>query len=142
MTNVDVFYNEKNYHIINDTLYRQGVDSVLHRCLNHEEVESVLNDSDSVASGGHLSGLATTHKILRVGFFWPKIFKDCMNVVKICHACQIFREKMHTHPTPLFPVITKCPFTKWGVDFMTCNPVSTRGASLYNSGHGCFHEMG
>jgi len=26
-----------------------------------------------------------------------------------------------THPTPLFPVITVGPFTKWGIDFTTCN---------------------
>ena len=34
----------KNYLIIGDTLYRRGVDSILHRCLTHEEVEIVLND--------------------------------------------------------------------------------------------------
>jgi len=34
---------------------------------------------------------------------------------------------MRTHPASLFPVINAGPFTKWGVDFMTCNPVSTGG---------------
>ena len=47
----------KNYLIIGDTLYRRGVDSVLCRCLTHEEAEIVLNDSHSGACGGHLSGL-------------------------------------------------------------------------------------
>ena len=50
----------KNYLIIGDTLYRRGVDSVLRRCLTHEEAEIVLNDSHSGACGGHLSGLETT----------------------------------------------------------------------------------
>ena len=49
----------KNHLIIEDTLYRRGVDSVLCRCLTHEEVEIVLNDSHSGACGVHLSGLAT-----------------------------------------------------------------------------------
>eukprot|EP00253_Pinus_taeda_P006318 PITA_06318 len=31
---------------------------------------------------------------------------------------------MHTHPAPLFPVVTVGPFTKWGIDFTTCNPPS------------------
>ena len=38
----------KNYLIIGDTLYRRGVDSILHRCLTHEEDEIVLNDSHRV----------------------------------------------------------------------------------------------
>ena len=40
-----LFLHAKNYLIIGDTLYRRGVDSVLRRCLTHEEAEIVLNDS-------------------------------------------------------------------------------------------------
>ena len=41
----------KNYLIIRDTLYRRGVDSVLHQCLTHKEAEIVLNDAHSEACG-------------------------------------------------------------------------------------------
>jgi hypothetical protein len=34
---------------------------------------------------------------------------------------------MRAHPTPMFPVITVGPFTKWGIDYTTCNPPSSRG---------------
>ena len=34
---------------------------------------------------------------------------------------------MQLHPTPLFPVIAVEPLTKWGVDYVTCCTVSTRG---------------
>ena len=34
---------------------------------------------------------------------------------------------MSSHPAPLHPIITTSPFTKWGVDFMDCNPASARG---------------
>jgi hypothetical protein len=47
--------------------------------------------------------------------------------VKKCHPCQIFSRKMRAHPTPMFPVIVVDPFTKWGIDFTTCHPVSARG---------------
>jgi hypothetical protein len=40
-------HQAKNYLIIDDTLYHQGVDNILHRCLTHEEAESVLNDCHS-----------------------------------------------------------------------------------------------
>ena len=77
----------KNYLIIGDTLYHKGVDSILRRCLTHEEAKIVLNDAHSGACGGHLSGLATTHNILHVSYFWPMIFKDCVEAMKRCHPC-------------------------------------------------------
>ena len=66
------------YCIIGDTLYRLGIDSVLRRCLTLKEAERVLNDYHSGAYGGHMSGYATAQKILRAGYFWPSIFKDCI----------------------------------------------------------------
>jgi hypothetical protein len=70
-------YQAKKYLIVNNTLYHRGVDNILLRCLTHEEDKSILKDCHSGACGGHLSGLATTQKILRAGYFWPSIFKYC-----------------------------------------------------------------
>jgi hypothetical protein len=54
----------KNYLILNDTLYRRGVDCILRRCLTHEEAVIMLNDCHTGACGGHLPALATTQNIL------------------------------------------------------------------------------
>ena len=77
----------KSYLIISDSIYCHGVDLILGHCLNLEEAEVVLNDFHSGACGGHLSGLATTQKILLAGYFWPSIFKYCIEAVKKCHPC-------------------------------------------------------
>ena len=106
----------KNYVISDDTLNCLGIDSILRRCLTLEEVESILNDFHSGACGGHISGLATTQKILRVCYFWPLIFKDFMEAVKKYNPCQIYTWKMHAHPTLIFSIIIVGPFTKWGID--------------------------
>lgn len=84
----------------------------------------MLNDYHSGACGGHLSGLATAQHILRVVYFWPSLFKHCLESVKHCHPCQIHTQKMRTHLAPLFLVVIVSPFTKWGIDFTTCNPPS------------------
>ena len=34
---------------------------------------------------------------------------------------------MGSHSALLHPIIVVCHFTKWGVDYMDCNPASTRG---------------
>eukprot|EP00253_Pinus_taeda_P012370 PITA_12370 len=55
------------------------------------------------------------------------MFKDCITVVRSYHACQIFDRKTRIPPTPLQPVVAVGPFTKWGIDFMTCNPTLAGG---------------
>ena len=67
---------------MDNTLYRRGVDSILCRCLTHDEAEVVLNDCHGGMCGGNLSGLSIAQKILRAGYCWLSIFKDCVNAVK------------------------------------------------------------
>ena len=86
-----------------------------------------MNDCHSGACGDHISGMATTQKILRVVYFWPSIFKYCHEAVKKCPPCQLFYPKKRTHPTPLHPVISVGPFTKWAIEFMHCKPTSAGG---------------
>jgi hypothetical protein len=74
-----------------------------------------------------MSGYAIDQKILRARYFWPSLFKDCINVVEKCHACQTYNNKIRSHPAHLHPVVYVGPFAKWGIDVMTCNPHSVRG---------------
>jgi hypothetical protein len=62
-----------------------------------------------------------------VGYFWPSLFKDCIIAVHKCHAFQTYNNKIRSHPSPLHPVVFVGPFSKWGIDFMTCKPHSTEG---------------
>ena len=55
------------------------------------------------------------------------MFKDCITAVRSCHACQIFDRKTRIPPAPLQPVVVVGPFSKWGIDFMTCNPTLAGG---------------
>jgi hypothetical protein len=119
--------HSKRYLIINDTLYRCGIDTFLRHCLTHDEAERVLNDCHLGACGGHLSRVATTQKILRVSYFWPSIFKDCIEAVKRCPLCQVFQKKARTHPDLLHPIVAVDPFAKQGIDFMQCNPTLVGG---------------
>lgn len=120
-------YQAKDYMIVGDTLYHRGIDTVLRRCLTHEEAEKAMNECHLGACGGHQSGYATAQKILRAGYFWPTMFKDCIIAVRSCHACQIFHSKTRRPPAPLQPIVAVGPFAKWGINFMQCNPTSTGG---------------
>ena len=124
-----IHHHAKYYLILNDTLYRRAIDTILRWCLTHDEAEQVPNDCHYGACGGHLSGMAIAQKILHAGYFWPSIFKYCHDAVKKCPPCQHFYPKRCTHPAPLHLVIIVGPFTKWGIDFMHCKPTSAKGHS-------------
>ena len=113
--------------MIGYVLYRQGIDTILRRCLTHDEAETILNDCHSGAYDNHLSGLATAHNILHANYFWPSTFTDCIEAVNHCRSCQLFSPKARTPSTPLHPIVTVRPFCKWEIDFMTINPTSANG---------------
>jgi hypothetical protein len=87
-------HQAKNYLILEDTLYHRGVDCILFWCVTHEELEIMINDCNTRACGIHLSGLATTQNILRAGYFWMTLIKDCVESFNKCHPCQIFSQKI------------------------------------------------
>jgi hypothetical protein len=117
-----IWYQARQYIILGDTLYRRGIDSIFRRCLTYDEAKKDLNECDSGACGSHMSGYATSQKILRAGYFRPSLFKDCITVIHKFHACQTYNNKIRSHRAPLYPVVFVGPFAKWGIDFMTCNP--------------------
>jgi hypothetical protein len=85
-----IHHHSRRYLIIGDTLYHRGIDTILRHCLTHEEVEHVLNDCHLGACGGHLSGMATTQKILRAVTFGPLSSKIVLRLSKNAHPAKFF----------------------------------------------------
>lgn len=54
-----IHHQARHYLVMNDTLYRHGVDTILQCFVTREEAEHVLNDFHAGACGGHLSGIST-----------------------------------------------------------------------------------
>jgi hypothetical protein len=52
-----------------------------------------------------------------MGYFYPSLIKDCVEVVKKCHPCQIFCGKMRAHPSPMFLVVVFGSFTTCHLNF-------------------------
>jgi hypothetical protein len=77
--------------------------------------------------------MATTYKILHTGYFWPSIFKDCINFIKKCQRYRVFHHKNCSHLAYLHLVVVIDPFVKWGIKFMHCKPTLVQGAWVYNS---------
>ena len=77
-----------SYHIIDRVLFRNNYDGVFLRCLEQEDAKKVITELHDGPRGGHFFGVTTAHKILRVGYYWPTLFKDAHAHVKKCDVCQ------------------------------------------------------
>jgi hypothetical protein len=105
-------YQSRQYIILGDTLYRRGIDSIFRRCLTYDEANKSLNECHYRACSCHMFGYAISQKILGAGYFWPSLFKDCISAIHKCHACQTYNNKIQSHLSPLYPVVSIGPFAK------------------------------
>ena len=65
---------------------------------------------------GHFSKDTTTHKILRVGYYWPTLFKDAHAHVRKCDTCERSVGRQDKAAGPLKLVIISKLFEQWGID--------------------------
>ena len=67
-------------------------------------------------AGGHYVGDTTAHKIIRVVFYWPTLFKDAHAYVRKCQQCQKFANRDIRPSAPLQSVTLEEKFQQWGLD--------------------------
>ena len=93
------------YHIFDGVLFRKNYDGVFLRCLEREDANKVVAKLHDGPTGGHFSRDTTSHKILRVGYYWLTLFKDAHAHVRKCDTCQRNGGRQAKVVGPLKPVI-------------------------------------
>jgi hypothetical protein len=120
------------FTLIGETLYKQGHDGILRRCLNPSEVPLILEGCHSDACGGHFAGESTARKALLAGYWWPTLFKDAHSYTRKCDPCQRVGKPTPTTAMPLIPLLALAPFEKWGIDFVgPIAPATRHGRKRY-----------
>ena len=116
---------DSRYYIWDDPLlFRRGADMIIRRCVAENEKGKIMNECHASPYGGHFSGERTAHKILQSGFYWPTIFRDCAEWVKLCDRCQTIGNISSTNEMPLRGIMVMQIFDVWGIDFMGPFPPS------------------
>ena len=116
---------DSRFYIWDDLLlFKRGVDMIIRRCVLESEQGKILQERHASPYGGHFAGDKTTHKILQSGFYWPTIFKDCFEWVKLCDQCQRMGNISKRHEMPLHGILVVQLFDVWGIDFMGPFPSS------------------
>lgn len=119
------------YIVVNGTLWWRNFEGILLKCVDQRKSEEILNEMHSGVCGGHYMAKTTAHKVMRLGFWWPTLFKDAQVLVRKCDSCQRFAGKLKfSGNTPLKLVEVQVPFQQWGMDFIgEISPSSSTGFS-------------
>lgn len=108
----------KQYQIVNDILFRVSYDFVLLIFLEKSKAKRVLQELHDGPAGRHYAGDATTHKILRIGYYWPTLFKDEHSYVRRFQICYTTAGRQKKPSLPLQIDKIDQPFEQWGLDII------------------------
>jgi hypothetical protein len=78
------------FTLINGTLYKRGFMLPLLKCVSQEEGNYILREIHEGVCGNHSRSRMLAHKAIRVGFYWPNMSRDSMQIVKTYDKSQHF----------------------------------------------------
>ncbi|XP_050289702.1 uncharacterized protein LOC126727835 [Quercus robur] len=76
------------FTILNDTLYKRGISMTYLECVDEEEAKYILEEIHEGICRDHASPRSLVKKVIRVGYFWPTMQADAVELVKKCYKCQ------------------------------------------------------
>ena len=97
---------------------------IIRRCVLESEQGKILQECHASPYGEHFARDKKAHKILQSGFYWPTIFEDCFEWVKLCDKCQRMGIISKRHEMPLHGILLVQLLDVWGIDFMGPFPSS------------------
>ena len=78
------------YCLTNDSLGWRNPNEVILRCVDSIEAQELMKELNSGICGGHFAARTTTHKIMRDGYFWLRLFADIHQFVMSYDERQMF----------------------------------------------------
>jgi hypothetical protein len=99
-----------SFYLVNGILFRQSFDDVLMHCLEKDEAKKILLELHAGEAGGHFGGDTAAHKVLKVGYYWPTLFRDAHALCRKCIICQKASGWLQKPAFPLQPVSVDSPF--------------------------------
>ncbi|KAL0416693.1 UNVERIFIED_CONTAM: hypothetical protein Slati_3501200 [Sesamum latifolium] len=111
--------------LIDGNLYKRGFSSPLLKCLNPDKAEYALREVHEGSCGNHSRARSLARKVLRQGYYWPKMVKDAFSLVQKCSPCHRHANYQHNPAAYMKTLESPCPFDMWGMDIVGKLPHAT-----------------
>jgi len=106
-------------------LFKTGPNLVIRRCVREDEISDILKACHDEPCSGNFTNKRTAYKILSLGYYWPSLFKDEKQYVKMCDSCQRVGKPILSNEIPLQPQVLIKPSEKLALYFIgPINPPS------------------
>nr|XP_027088541.1 uncharacterized protein LOC113709895 [Coffea arabica] len=92
-----------------EVLYKRTSDLNLLRCIDEDEAQYMMKEVHSGVCGSHMNGHLLAKKIMRTGYFWLTMERDCIDFVQRCIKCQLHGDVIRAPPTELHSMIAPWP---------------------------------
>jgi hypothetical protein len=90
------------------------------KCVSKEERAYILKEIHEGVCGNHAGGRVLAHKVVRMGYFWPRMYAESieMEMVCKCEKCQLFAFVPSIPPEVLAFISSLWPFAQLKVDIV------------------------
>ncbi|XP_071695302.1 uncharacterized protein [Rutidosis leptorrhynchoides] len=85
-------------------LYRKSFLGPHLRCLNPTQVESIIQEVHEGMCALHSEHKTVASKIMRLGYYWPSMYRDAAEVIRKCQPCQLYPPVSKALRHPMIPV--------------------------------------
>uniref|UniRef100_A0A2N9GFV3 Integrase catalytic domain-containing protein n=1 Tax=Fagus sylvatica TaxID=28930 RepID=A0A2N9GFV3_FAGSY len=124
-------------------LYKRTHDATLLRCVDAEEANRLIQEMHAGLMGAHANGPFLARKIMRAGYYWLTMERDCIRHVQTCHKCQMYQNSKNAPPQYLHTMASPWPFSAWGMDVIgAITPKASNGHEFILVGHRLFYQVG
>ncbi|XP_027337420.1 uncharacterized protein LOC113851140 [Abrus precatorius] len=110
-----VWMQAAKYTILDKELYKRGISTPILKCLDEDQANYVMRKIYEGICGTHSGGRTMAVKVLRTGYFWPTLSKDCSIFVKKSIPCQQHGPHIHQYADTLHSITSPWPFIIWGI---------------------------
>jgi hypothetical protein len=104
---------------------------MLLRCVDARKAQKLMEEFHEGICGRNFAPTTTAHRIMRVRYYWPTIFKDSYSMIRKCISYQKNPGKMKREAMPLQPISIEEPFTQWGLDIIGLINSKSSNVHLY-----------
>ncbi|XP_057952961.1 uncharacterized protein LOC131147217 [Malania oleifera] len=78
-----------------EILYKRNYDMALLRCVEAQEARQVMHEVHEGVYDTHVGGYSLARKVLRSGYYWMTMEKDCIDYARKCAKFMVIRSESH-----------------------------------------------
>ena len=92
------------------TLYKRGFFTPILKCVGKEDANYILREVHEGVCGNHIGAQTLARKILRQGYYWPRMLKVAIELIRKYKACQKHAKISHLPSEPLTSITSPWHF--------------------------------